>query len=843
MRFYLFLILTVISLNPECNAQTYGLEFASQNFHKDFRTGLELNPDEAFILDKDLEITFKLSLYNRNWIFGYVMRAIINDTINIDIQTNYSQGRIGIISVIVGQQIHNFPSWTIDENLFNEWEEFKVRFNVAGNQIHFIRGGQDNKVEFEFPRRGNITFNFGAIGARKFITTDVPSMRIKDIQVCRGAKLMYKWLLDETEGNKTYDVIGKRMAEITNPHWLSPKYNQWVLGKRLSFSGIVVSAFNGQSDEIFFLTTDSLVIYTPVNKQIRSVLFSGAKQKIFPDSRIIFDQSLGKLYHYYLDNSVFIEFDSIRRNWKHNTDKDLVISRLYTQHNGGFSIADTSFYFFGGYGFHKYKNRLFKYDIPAKTFVEIKLQGDYISPRYLSSMNFSSKKGYAYLLGGYGSLSGDQRINPQSFKDLYLLDLNAGTSKKICNMNSLPEDYGFARSFWMFEKENNFYALGFSQHKYFSWLKLIKGDIKSCNFTYLGDSIPFLFDDTRSMADLYFSAKAKEMICLTSITTEKKDSTTFEIYTIQFPPNLNSGSKDNLSGGKVQTFRWGFIAISLVIVALGFIVALLVKRKHNNRWNKQTRQKMNSPVINDAREHLPNRVHYRNSILFLRQFQLFDKNGTEISNMFSPLLKELFLLVFFYSQNERLGISTELLNQILWSDMSSSQARNNRSVNISKLRYILSRVEGLNLEKRNNYWYIETDPSRVKTDFLEIGKYLRGEKLLETDLSGFLSIVKSGALLPESDYEWLDKEKSDFANNLLDLLIEIEKLNRHDPDISIKIADAMFVHDSLNEDALKLKYNALIHLGRHHLAKSVLDQFKLEYFSLYGEPFEESKLY
>jgi two-component SAPR family response regulator len=844
--FFSIILLSFIFFPKKSYAQNYGLEFASYNTTKDLRTSLNLNPAKAFSFNSDFELSFKFGLYNMKQLFGYVLRTIINDTLNIDLQLNYMviNGSY-VITVIVGRKIYEFPQWTVGQNLYDGWEEFRLKFNVEKNQIIFCREGKENTINFQFPAKIIPSFIFGATDSPRFINTDVPPMRLKDVRLYYKNKLIRNWLLDESCGNQAYDSLQNAVAEISNPHWINPRYNHWQLIRKFALPGMIISTLNERTGDMYFLKDDSLLIYSLKSNRIRRVAFSKGHQTINIDSRLAINSHSQALYHYFLDAKDIIRFDTITCQWDHDLGVRPRSLRHYTQHNTWFSEHDSSFYFFWGYGFYKYRDTLFRYHIPSNTWSEVSLKGDPISPRYLFASGVAANSDSVYMLGGYGSVSGDQRINPQSYKDIFVIDIKNKSSKKIGMLNALPEDYCFAHSLILAPDQKSFYALCFTRHKFYNWLKLIKGNLKSFDFDLVGDSIPYLFEDVRSNAELYYVKDEKKLVCSTSIFTENHDSTYIELFAIQFPPNLLQGRKTTYH---VERLANKFIPVMITFILGGLILLWLLRmisKKAKNRpkekivdHGEEEDTALHEPVIPDIKP--GGNENISNSLFFFGGLQIFSREGTEISPLFSPLLKELFLLIFFHSQSERKGISTEMLTQMLWFDKNSSQAHNNLYVNISKLRHITERVEGLNLLKKDGYWKIEIQPDKLKVDYLKITKYIQNGQIGAEQIHDFLVIVKKGSFLIWTNYEWLDKIKGELTNHILDLLFAFEKSNKVEHDLVVKIADAIFIHDSLNEEALKLKYKALIAIGRHHLAKIALEKFKVEYFSLYGEHFHEN---
>lgn len=94
-----------------------------------------------------------------------------------------------------------------------------------------------------------------------------------------------------------------------------------------------------------------------------------------------------------------------------------------------------------------------------------------------------------------------------------------------------------------------------------------------------------------------------------------------------------------------------------------------------------------------------------------------DRTGNYITKMRSPLIRELLLVVLLYSIKWERGIRTEKLTEILWFDKAVDSVRNNRSVNIAKLKVILDKMSSCQISKETGYWKIIFDENRVKIDY------------------------------------------------------------------------------------------------------------------------------
>ncbi|GLL52389.1 hypothetical protein KUBF_00510 [Bacteroides finegoldii] len=91
-------------------------------------------------------------------------------------------------------------------------------------------------------------------------------------------------------------------------------------------------------------------------------------------------------------------------------------------------------------------------------------------------------------------------------------------------------------------------------------------------------------------------------------------------------------------------------------------------------------------------------------------------------------------------------------------------------------------------------------------------------------------------------FDWLDDFKAAYSNSSiewLDNLLDMERKKQNVPMI-LHIADTMFLHDPLNENALSAKCHVLYKNNRKGLAKKVYDKFVKEYEGMLGEEYKIS---
>jgi two-component SAPR family response regulator len=218
----------------------------------------------------------------------------------------------------------------------------------------------------------------------------------------------------------------------------------------------------------------------------------------------------------------------------------------------------------------------------------------------------------------------------------------------------------------------------------------------------------------------------------------------------------------------------------------------------------------------------------KNAIFLFGDLQFFTPDGNEITKYFTPLLKELFLVIVLYSIKLDRGVSSEKLNEILWFDKSEKSARNNRSVNIAKLKSLLEQMGSCHLSKDTGYWKIEIDYSAISVDYYNYLNIVSNKnKLNKQKILQLTHITQRGNFLSNIEYEWLDAFKSEVSNEIIDSYIQYANGIQiaDDPEFLIKLANDIFYFDPVNEEAMIFKCKALVHLGKHSLAKNAFETF------------------
>ena len=272
-------------------------------------------------------------------------------------------------------------------------------------------------------------------------------------------------------------------------------------------------------------------------------------------------------------------------------------------------------------------------------------------------------------------------------------------------------------------------------------------------------------------------------------------------------------------------------AILLLVIVL--IVYGFFKLKHKLRKQPSTADKIRSI------EQIAVQKPEANYIQLFGDFKVLDKVGTEITSLFTPKLKQLFLIILTYSKRNKNGISTKELTDILWQGHSSQSAKNSRGVTIRKLRLILESLDSVQINFHIDRWSMAFGGS-VYCDYVECLKLLKREKKHDPDFNlNFYHIIQEGELFKGESYDWLDDFKGFVGNNIVDILQKFisELILEHDNELILKLSDRILETDPVNDLALAFKLKSLIKQNNYNLARFTFDRFCLLYEEMYGEKF------
>ena len=181
----------------------------------------------------------------------------------------------------------------------------------------------------------------------------------------------------------------------------------------------------------------------------------------------------------------------------------------------------------------------------------------------------------------------------------------------------------------------------------------------------------------------------------------------------------------------------------------------------------------------------------------------------------------------------------------MWYDKSETSARNNRAVNIAKLKGICNEIGNCDISKKTGYWKINFSESEITSDYLEFLNITSSTENLDIErINHLISITEKGAFLFNVHYDWLDDFKAFVSDKIVDTLVEFgHSIDvKENADFIIHLADSVFNFDIVNEEAMILKCKAQNFQGKHSLANATYEKFCKEYSVMYGQNYEKGFL-
>jgi two-component SAPR family response regulator len=801
------------------------------------RTSFNLSPTKVFSFPDGFSLSFDICYQSvPDYNFGYVFRMIGKNDQHIDfLLTLYHL-------TVVNSSGKVLADCTLDEigGIYPSFFPFSILLDIKNNRLDISIGEKKFSPTIAYIKDfEKVNIIFGRCNYSQLQTSDVPKFIVKDIRInnIKGEPLYY-WKLSKHTADGVYDEMKKHLATAENPKWLLDDHAIWK--KRLSFNAYKNPqvAYNSDENCIAISDKENFYIYnTQTHTLIKNKISSGIPHSDFAN-QIVYNPLDKNYYSYCFDvenGKDVAAYDVTGKSWKNKVIKEKEVE--FWHHNKLVSEYDSSLYLFGGYGHHKYKNYINKYSFETHIWEKMQYTGDQIQPRYLSGLG-EVDENRILLFGGYGSENGQQEFSPHNYYDLFEIDLRSMTAKKIWELGPQKNHFVVANSMIVDTLNKCFYALCFPQQVYHTSLFLGKFSMEKPEYEML-TSIPFDFRDISSYADLFLNKKTNELSAITYAAETTDSMATVSIYSLSYPPLAETEIHQMPDTEKDNSLMIYSIA-AIICLAGGYLI--IRKKKGTNilsTENIETEEEKETikPI---------GKKNKKQTIFLFGGFRVNDKNGADITAEFSPLLKQLFLIILLNTLKEdSKGISSTKLKETLWFDKSQESARNNRGVMLSKLRQIFEQIGTMHIESQNSYWFIEFG-NDVYCDYYEALILIRllKQKVNRTkeNILKLISIVSAGELLPNVQLEWSDAFKADFANDLIDILLDIS--TQKDFDLSLQervnLADAILIHDPLNEDALKLKCSTLVKMRKTGLAQSVYLSFVKKYAHSLGTKFKYS---
>lgn len=588
-------------------------------------------------------------------------------------------------------------------------------------------------------------------------------------------------------------------------------------------------------------TCDSLFVYNMETGSTSAKAFAErCPVKLFLAGSF-FDSGSERLYAYevYTENGdsepMIASLDLHTLGWRVES-----YSRLSMQlhhHCSYYDAVRKRYTIFGGFGNMYYSNKFYMFNAEEERWNTLgSLSGDFLCPRYFSSAGYLDSNHSVYIFGGMGNESGDQVIGRRYFHDFYKVDLQEMRVQKLWDISEGQPNMVPAQDMVILN-DSCFYVLRYPESVSNSFLHLYRFSVEDGSCHILGDSIPIYSDKITTNARLYYNERQSRLFVTVQETSDDVSSK-FSVYSLLFPPvSLEKYTANN--GGGNASHVWLVLVAAVVAVAGGSV--WIVYKRHRNSGKgedgKAVRQdKEQLPEASDVKvEKMAVDTGTVNSMYLFGDFSVFDRNGRNISYMFSLRIKQIFCLILRYSDAD--GISSKQLSDLIWPDKPKDKVKNSRGVAINHLRKILKELDGIELVYEKGCFRF-TLSSDFYCDYLRFMAIV-AENRIEECRQEFLYIVGRGKFVGFMDGPLFDGFKQDVECLLEVLVLQLmkEAFEAQDYAETVSLAEAEFNIDPVNETALSCCLKSLFILKHENAAIGTYQKFVAEYKKYTGEDY------
>ncbi len=829
----LSLLLAAFSVDAQENPHS-GLFFRSHEVIQDERTSLNITPDDPIRIKDELVIEFEALFRQGDGYYGYIFKTLANGKTPIDLVSNLASESENFWLVVGEKAVFSFFWAELGGDVYNSWIKIRLSYIPSSREISLSINGIEKAGKIEnLERLDTFQMVFGSSSVPNMLNSDVCPMTVKNLSIKDANREIRFWELGKHGKESVYDQKQGARAEVSYPVWEIDRQLYWRKLERIVFPGIVGITSNPSADTIFLVARDRMMVYLPESRNSFTQYFNGGNPYPCLENNLVYSADDNEIWSYSFDSPLVSKLDLKSLIWSASPD---TCPEPDLWHHSKFLFSPAKkIKTFGGYGHYNYKSSQWTLSETMSEWDSMDYSAQ-ITPRYLSAAGrLSDNK--ALIFGGYGSPSGKQGINPQYYYDLYTWNLENGDISKLRDINVEKHPFTPVADLIVSENGESFFTLIFNNTNYNTSLNLVKVGIHEDSFVQYQDSIPYNFLDTDSWAGLFHNSKNSTLVALT------RTDSILEIYERSFPPILVSDAIQMES----SQFSWYEKSLiwALLVGTLSGLVWLLYRKKRQLSQKDDLSGEMVKPAVSDEiMVASPPKISRDSASLNLMGgFQIFDVRGKDITGQFTPTLKQLFLLIYLSGIFDKKGISSDRLTELLWGDKSLTNARNNRNVNISKLRLLLEKIApDIQLVHDNTYWKIEHGKSihsDLKDTLLVLDKIRSGTAIGRAELEHLLNNTAKGDICPGIQNEWMDQFKTALAGTILDGLFLLVKQEK-DQEVLVSISDCILKFDPLNDEAITLKCQSLFNSGKKGLALTAYKLFAKEYHTMLGQAFEKS---
>ena len=826
-------------------AYSQGLLFQANDKEIKERTSLQIFQEgEIPCFTKNFQLSFELSIRDFDT-FGYVFLLKEDQgKTKYSFTYTYLDGENSTFKFNTDGKENHYSLNLRNDALAYQWIPVSFAFDLQ-QDVLTIRIGDNEKKITSLGLKD--TFCPHLFFGRYDYILDMPTFAIRNLKLEGDRSHSYTFPLNENEGEEVHTSTGKVLGTVVNPVWLINGSYHWEKLFEYSFQTPSGITFEPDSQRLIIFSQDSLLTYNLLKRQPQKYSYSNKLPVKLQLATHFMNTTDGKLYVYELNNlplgdATVAALDLNNQEWKQTGVAALPVQ---LHHHDGFWDETTGKYLvFGGFGNKRFNNTFLEYDIEGDRWDTLSYSGDRIIPRYFSGMAVNKNWEHIYVFGGMGNESGEQSVGRNYLHDLYLLDRKQQSVRRLWQ-NASDHRLVVARDMILTPDEKYIYALCYPEYLSDTYLQLYRLTVDDGTMKALGDSIPMRSEEIMTNANLYYNSLTHEYYCTTT-EFDKKGHTVIRTYVLSAPPvsldEIRSyGSRSSLE------IRWLWImaGIGVLLLAGGVLFVRKKRGKQRNAVLESSSVLMSPPVGREpdksvqgketlAKEDFESSLVRPNAVYLFGPFTVIDRNGRDITHLFSSRLRQVFIYILLHSTHN--GVLSASLNEVFWPDKPDDKVKNLKGVTINQIRKNLAELDGVELVHDKGYFrLVFTD---CYCDYFRF-RTLKNAEEVENELG---ILLMRGKFLDGMDAGMMDHFKQKVEEFLSSfLLLEIERLyQQHKYDAVIRFCNVLFRVDPVNELALAYGMHALNHTGSSQEAILQYSLFVREYRQMMNEEYSTS---
>ena len=826
-------------------AYSQGLLFQANDKEIKERTSLQIFQEgEIPCFTKNFQLSFELSIRDFDT-FGYVFLLKEDQgKTKYSFTYTYLDGENSTFKFNTDGKENHYSLNLRNDALAYQWIPVSFAFDLQ-QDVLTIRIGDNEKKITSLGLKD--TFCPHLFFGRYDYILDMPTFAIRNLKLEGDRSHSYTFPLNENEGEEVHTSTGKVLGTVVNPVWLINGSYHWEKLFEYSFQTPSGITFEPDSQRLIIFSQDSLLTYNLLKRQPQKYSYSNKLPVKLQLATHFMNTTDGKLYVYELNNlplgdATVAALDLNNQEWKQTGVAALPVQ---LHHHDGFWDETTGKYLvFGGFGNKRFNNTFLEYDIEGDRWDTLSYSGDRIIPRYFSGMAVNKNREHIYVFGGMGNESGEQSVGRNYLHDLYLLDRKQQSVRRLWQ-NASGHRLVVARDMILTPDEKYIYALCYPEYLSDTYLQLYRLTVDDGTMKALGDSIPMRSEEIMTNANLYYNSLTHEYYCTTT-EFDKKGHTVIRTYVLSAPPvsldEIRSyGSRSSLE------IRWLWImaGIGVLLLAGGVLFVRKKRGKQRNAVLESSSVLMSPPVGREpdksvqgketlAKEDFESSLVRPNAVYLFGPFTVIDRNGRDITHLFSSRLRQVFIYILLHSTHN--GVLSASLNEVFWPDKPDDKVKNLKGVTINQIRKNLAELDGVELVHEKGYFrLVFTD---CYCDYFRF-RTLKNAEEVENELG---ILLMRGKFLDGMDAGMMDHFKQKVEEFLSSFLpLEIERLyQQHKYDAVIRFCNVLFRVDPVNELALAYGMHALNHTGSSQEAILQYSLFVREYRQMMNEEYSIS---